>query len=481
MADGSAAALLGVGVGLSLVLGALIFVLATGRLRALTLVGQKAAELRHQEMHDPLTGLPNRALTMDRFEQMIARNHRNGTLASVLYIDLDGFKNVNDALGHGVGDRLLQAVGARLTSSLRDTDTIGRMGGDEFVVLIDGATLHSAPELVAERALEVIRQPYEIDGASTPITITASVGIAAGQHKSPDDLLREADMALYRAKAIGRNCFESFHPEADADLTRRYELEFDLRSALELDQLRLVYQPIYNLEDLAPVSTEALLRWTHPMLGNVTPDEFIPLHGGQRPDHRGRSVGARARLPADRGVAPPRSRAARLRERVRPPARSRLHRRRRAARARDQRPRPDRADPRGHRDHADAQHRRDRAAAARPQGAGHPDRDRRLRHRLLQPGLPATVPGRLLKIDRTFTDAITHPSDREVLIQTLVQLGKNLGLTTLAEGVETTVQMDYLRSLGVDMVQGFLLARPLEVGDLERHVNRLARPAALAP
>src|SRR6185437_7575278 len=118
---------------------------------------------------------------------------------------------------------------------------------------------------------------YDIDGANAPIVITASIGIAAGQHKPPDDLLREADMALYRAKAIGRNCYEAFHPDADADLTRRYELEFELRSALENNELRLVYQPIYDLDDLEPVSVEALLRWRHPVLGDVGPDEFIPL------------------------------------------------------------------------------------------------------------------------------------------------------------------------------------------------------------
>jgi diguanylate cyclase (GGDEF)-like protein len=462
---------------LSLLLAALIYVLATGRLRALSMVSQKAAELRHQTMHDALTGLPNRALTMDRFEQIIARNLRNGTYASVLYLDLDGFKNVNDALGHAVGDRLLQAVGARLTSSLRDMDTIGRMGGDEFVILIDGATLHSAPELVAERALEVIRQPFDLDGTTASISITASVGIASGQHTSADDLLCEADMALYRAKAIGRNCVEAFHPEADADLTRRYELEFDLRSALERDQLRLVYQPIYDLHDLTPVSVEALLRWQHPTLGAVGPDEFIPLMeaSGQIIE-----VGRWVLEQACRQTAEWHARGHDLRVCVNVSGR--------------QLDRDSIVDDVRHAleisgldptaltvevtettlmNNIDTTARRLREVKALGVQIAIDDFGTGYSSLAYLQRFPADC----LKIDRTFTDAISHPSDREVLIQALVQLGKNLGLTTLAEGVETTVQMDYLRSLDVDLVQGFLLARPLEPAALEAHVSRLARRA----
>jgi diguanylate cyclase (GGDEF)-like protein len=473
--DDAALALLCAGIALSAVLAVLIFVLATGRLRALTVVSEKSAELRHQALHDMLTGLPNRALIMDRFEQMISRNRRSGTSGAVLYLDLDGFKNVNDTLGHAVGDRLLQAVAARLTSSLRDTDTIGRMGGDEFVVLIDGATLLSAPELVAERALDVIRAQFEIDGVANPVAVTASIGIASGHHRSADDLLREADMALYRAKAVGKNGYEAFHPDKDTDLTRRYELEFDLRTALDSNQFRLVYQPIYSLDDLSPVGCEALLRWEHPTMGSVPPDEFIPLleSSGQIVE-----VGRWVLHVACKQTALWRSHGHELRICVNVSGR--------------QLDRDSIVD--------------DVTSALQASGLDpnaltieitetaltrNIDTTASRLRQIKELGVQVAIddfgtgysslaylqrfPVDCLKIDRTFTNAITHPTDSDVLIQTLVQLGKSLGLTTLAEGVESTTQIDYLRGQHVDLVQGFLLAKPLEAGDLESHVLRLTR------
>ena len=471
----AALALLGGGIGLSLVLAALVFVLATGRELARTLVDQKAAQLHHQALHDPLTGLPNRALVMDRFEQMITRTHRNGTEAAVLYLDLDGFKSINETLGHATGDRLLQAVAARLTSTLRDSDTIGRLGGDEFVVLIDGATLMTAPELVAERALDMLRQPFDLDDTSQPITITASMGVAAGRHESPEDLLREADMALYRAKATGRNRYELFRPDTDTDLARRYELEFDLRTALDRNQFHLVYQPIYQLDDLTPVSTEALLRWTHPTLGNITPDEFIPIleASGQIND-----VGRWVLHQACTQTATWRNHGLPLRVCVNVSARQLDH------------------------DTIIS----DVANALTSSGlepdaltievtetalTRNIDATARRLHELKALGVHIAIddfgtgycslaylqrfPADCLKIDRTFINAITHPTDRHILIQTLIQLGKDLGLTTLAEGVETTTQIDYLRTQHVDLIQGFLLAQPLPPNQLETHIQRLTK------
>ena len=142
----------------------LLFLLGTGRALALQLVSERTGELRYQALHDALTGLPNRTLTMDRIEQLLARSRRTRTSGAALYVDVDEFKNVNDTLGHAAGDRLLVAVAARLTSALRGADTVGRMGGDEFVVLIDGGELDSGPVLVAERLLAVMRQPFELDG-----------------------------------------------------------------------------------------------------------------------------------------------------------------------------------------------------------------------------------------------------------------------------------------------------------------------------
>ncbi len=157
------------------------------------------------------------------------------------------------------------------------------MGGDEFVVLIDGVSLNSSPELVAQRLLDVMRQPFALGDAASPLTVNTSVGIAMGDRTNPGDLLRDADVALYQAKAAGKNRYEIFHPEMQTEISECIELEFDLRSALQDDQFRLDYQPIYNLDDISLVAVEALLRWQHPRRGLIQPDEFVPIleHSGQ--------------------------------------------------------------------------------------------------------------------------------------------------------------------------------------------------------
>ncbi len=172
------------GIIISLLLGALIYLLGTGRARTRSLVEQRTDELQFHALHDSLTALPNRALIMDRIDQLLARGRRNGTAGAALCIDLDDFKNVNDSLGHEAGDQLLQAVALRLASTLRGADTIGRMGGDEFVVLIDGSDPHVLPELVAERLLAVMKKPFELDQFSRSLQITTSIGIAVGDRPS---------------------------------------------------------------------------------------------------------------------------------------------------------------------------------------------------------------------------------------------------------------------------------------------------------
>jgi diguanylate cyclase (GGDEF)-like protein len=172
-------------------------------------------QIRYQAVHDSLTGLPNRALILDRAEQMLAHAQRSSVPVGALFIDLDGFKEVNDTLGHGAGDQLLQAVAERLTTTMRAQDSVGRLGGDEFVVLVDGLTVDAGPEVVAERLLEVLREPFVLDVAlgRIPVQLTASIGIAAGTHPSAAELLRDADIALYRSKAAGKDKFVVFQPE----------------------------------------------------------------------------------------------------------------------------------------------------------------------------------------------------------------------------------------------------------------------------
>ena len=474
--DRSAFLLLACGLAISLLFAILVLVLGTGRARALQLVGQRTGELRHQALHDALTGLPNRALIMDRIDQLLARNRRQGTTGAALYIDLDDFKNVNDTLGHEAGDRLLVAVAHRLTGALRDADTIGRMGGDEFVVLIDGASLGAAPDMVAQRLLNVMRQPFELDGAMMPLAVNTSIGIAVGDRPTGGDLLRDADVALYEAKAAGKNRYEFFFPEMQAEISRRIDLEFELRSAMEADQFRLVYQPIYSLDDLTVVGVEALLRWDSPSHGPIEPAEFIPIveQTGQILE-----IGRWVLNQACRQAAVWHSRGDTMAISVNVSGRQL--------------------------DHDDiVQHVRE-ALASSGLGPGslvvevtesclmHNATATAVRLRAIRDlGVQIAIddfgtgysslaylqqfPVDCLKIDRSFTHAITTSAESKALIRTLVQLGKDVGLKTLAEGVETTGEMDQLRREQVNEAQGFLLSRPLDAATLEALILEPARP-----
>jgi diguanylate cyclase (GGDEF)-like protein len=274
------------GVALSMMLGLLMLVLSTGRSRALALVrektselSQKNRELAHQALHDTLTGLPNRALVLDRTEQLLKRAARPpGAIVGALFIDVDGFKHVNDNLGHAAGDQLLVTVGERLQSAVRDGDTVGRLGGDEFVVLGEFSAGEATVNRLADRLTDALREPIELDEGRRTISITASVGVAVGRYVTPDALLRDADLALYAAKAAGKDRYALFDASAKTPVKDRVELQADLSSAAQEGQFFLLYQPIFKLPSRELVGVEALLRWRHPR-GNVIvpPDEFIPL------------------------------------------------------------------------------------------------------------------------------------------------------------------------------------------------------------
>ncbi len=283
----NAIALLGGGLLLSFVLGLLVLVLATGRRRALSIVREKThelseknRELAHQALHDPLTGLPNRALVLDRAEQLLARTARQpGIVAGALFIDLDGFKHVNDNFGHAAGDVVLKTVGERLLQTVREEDTVGRIGGDEFVVLGEMGLGEATLDLLADRLTEVLREPVELEDGRKISSQTVSIGVARGPHANPDALLRDADLALYAAKAAGKDRYVLFDPTMGALTQGRPELEADLRAAVENadEQFCLLYQPIYDLAGDRLVGVEALIRWRHPKRGVVAPDSFIPL------------------------------------------------------------------------------------------------------------------------------------------------------------------------------------------------------------
>ena len=233
--------------------------------------------LTHQALHDPLTGLPNRALLLDRVEQALRRLERHPARVAVLFLDLDRFKVVNDSLGHAAGDRLLVDVGDRLAATSRPGDTVARFGGDEFVVLCEELQHDDRAVAIAERFAEALARPFAYEGRE--LSLTASVGIASSVEADADPaaLLRDADAAMYRAKERGRARYQLFDTALRDQAVDRLDLELDLRGALERGELQVAYQPIVSLGHDRVVGAEALLRWHHPERGSLIPDDFLDV------------------------------------------------------------------------------------------------------------------------------------------------------------------------------------------------------------
>lgn len=234
-------------------------------------------QLSHQAFHDRLTNLPNRALFMDRLDHALARAARRDNSVALLFMDLDQFKTINDTLGHKAGDQLLQGVGQRLQSCLRPGDTAARFGGDEFTLLLEDIVGIGDAIMTAERIAEYLKVPFTLEGHDVFVTTSIGIAISMSAQERPDDLLRNADMALYEAKYKGKNRYAMFDPRMNSRTWERLELETDLRRALESDEFSLAYQPIVELETGAVVEVEALLRWNHPKRGLLMPAQFLPL------------------------------------------------------------------------------------------------------------------------------------------------------------------------------------------------------------
>ncbi|MGP8221979.1 MAG: putative bifunctional diguanylate cyclase/phosphodiesterase [Acidimicrobiales bacterium] len=465
------------GILLSLLFASLIYVLGTGRSRALLLVHERTDQLRYQALHDSLTGLPNRALIIDRIDQMLARARREHTPVAALFLDLDNFKDINDTWGHNAGDVLLAGVGARLSSALREEDTIGRLGGDEFVVLVEGASLAAGAEVVAQRILEVLETPFAIPGSNVPLVVTASIGIAEGDRSTPEELLGNADVALYQAKAAGKQRAVTFSSSMQHDADDHRHLDIALHGALEAGQFFLVYQPTVDLSTGAFTGVEALLRWRHPERGVVMPDEFIPAlesSGLIVP------VGGWVLQAACRQGAAWLSQGYRIAVSVNISARQ-LEQDRIVA---------------------------DVHGALSASGLDPHMLILEIAETTLMREVQATVarlkllkalglriaiddfgtgysslvhlrqfPIDVVKIDRSFVSRIADSSESAAIVHTLVQLGKVLGLETIAAGIETSDQRMYARAENVGIGQGFLFARPLEV----EAVDRLLRDSAGQP
>ncbi len=442
-------------------------------------LARRQQELVFMATHDALTGLPNRTLILDRAEQLVARGRRERQLCAALFIDLDGFKAVNDGLGHQAGDDLLRSVAARLESTIREADTLGRLGGDEFVILAEGATLAAGPELVAERLLDALRQPFEIAAAPNGrVTVTASIGIAIAADHSAQDLLRDADIAMYRAKLTGRNRYTVFESGMQDAASTRVEFEMQLRDAVARRELHLVYQPLFSLDRLTPIRVEALLRWERPGQRPVSPELFVPLleESGLIADV-GRWVLAEAcgcaaewaRNGFQIGVAVNVSAVQLERDEIVSDVADAIEQSgidpamltieiTETALMRD------------------AEQTAERLREIKALGVRLSIDDFGTGYSSL--AYLQRFPVDELKIDRSFISRLDGSSQRDALIRTFVELGRALEIETIAEGIEDEAALELLRTERCDLGQGYLFARPMTA---DRCRAFLAETGALRP
>ncbi|MBY0432229.1 MAG: diguanylate cyclase, partial [Rhodospirillales bacterium] len=243
----------------------------------ITLRKQTEERLNYQANHDPLTSLPNRTLFHERLSRGLARAHRNHVTVAVLFLDLDHFKQINDTYGHLVGDLLLQAVSERLSNCTRQGDTVARLAGDEFTIILEDLADFRDAAVVAEKILRQLAEPFLLDGHR--LTVTTSIGISLFPSDGEDiqTLVHNADAAMYRTKKLSRNAYQFYSEELNAQAFERLTLESYLRHALDRDELRLFYQPVFDLASGAIIGAEALLRWQHPEVGMVMPMQFLPI------------------------------------------------------------------------------------------------------------------------------------------------------------------------------------------------------------
>ncbi len=458
----------------------LMFLLVLGRLLGLvSIIQANEAKALHDARHDSLTGLANRVLFNERVEDLVAR--KTSGVVSVLFVDLDDFKIVNDSLGHEAGDRLLVTVAERLQQCIRGNDVVARLSGDEFAVLLESAVDRQDAIAVAERVRDSLETPVEI--GDREVRVSASIGIAVQRHddvEQADALLRAADVAMYRAKRKGKGRFEFFERDMQFEAIERLDLKTDLQSALDRGQLELYYQPIIRVRGKKLVSVEALLRWNHPTRGLVEPDRFIPLA-----EQTGLIV------PIGRWV---------LREACRQVVRWRKEF-------------PDTApegvcvnlsvrqlhDPRLLEDVADAL----RESSLEPPALTleitesmlieETDRGSRALEQLEAMQVRIAIddfgtgysslsylrrfPVDTIKIDRSFVQEMIESKTSQSLVRAVVDLAHSLNVDTVAEGVETQDQFDTLASLKCDRVQGYLISRPVPANGLAQLLGQATQEA----
>ena len=441
-------------------------------------------DLVHQAFHDALTGLANKALFRDRMNQAIARIERTHKYVAVLFLDLDNFKMINDSLGHLMGDELLVAVAEVLVGCLRSGDTAARLGGDEFAVLIEDADNHDAVIRLADRILAALRKPILVGTQS--VLVTASIGITFGVSDSDgEQLLSNADLAMYMAKNQGKNRYEEFQDQMHTAVVTRLELEADLRRAVIGDEFIVHYQPILDLAGGEIVGFEALVRWQHPEKGLLQPADFIPFAEEiGLIDAIDRYVlaeaGSQARSWQEAGLA-----RSDLQISVNLSAREMIDTS--IAASVSESLRTSGFEPKNLIiEITESAVMRDLEAAVRNLRAL-ADLGVRVAIDDFGTGYSSLshleqLPIDILKIDRSFVSTVAERAQLTHLCRAIVQLAGTLGLTTIAEGVESELQAERLREIGCLLAQGFHLGMPLSAeatGDLLR--ARLAAPSARPP
>ncbi len=443
-----------------------------GRPKYLVIVIDDVTEARKAEQrivylahHDALTGLANRTTLAQRIDEAAAQFSCSTSQFNFLLLDLDRFKVVNDTLGHPAGDALLRDVGQRLQSVLRQTDVLARLGGDEFAIIqMTAGNQREAAMCLADRIIATLSKPFEVEGKEVNVGTCVGIALAPEHGTSPDDLLKKADLALYRAKSGGRNRYCAFEPEMSEVASTRHEIEIDLRHALDRNELELHYQPIIETWSRQACGVEALIRWRHPIKGLIAPDEFIPLAeetGLIAPIGQWvlRTACAQATTwPADIKLAVNLS-AVQLRVADLPevimgilrgcglsPARLELEITETAL--------------------------IDSAAECVP-----------LLHKFKALGIGVALddfgtgssslsrltmfPFDKIKIDRSFTQNIIERHDCAAIISATLALAHSLDIATTAEGVETDEQLQALRLAGVTSMQGYLFKRPGPASELD--------------
>ncbi|MFS8036853.1 EAL domain-containing protein [Xanthobacter sp. AM11] len=418
---------------------------------------EQESRIRYLAHHDELTGLPNRVLFRGRIEAALCMAQDQGMRTALLYLDLDRFKDVNDTLGHPAGDALLRAVAARLGACVQDPASIARLSGDEFAVISMAPAQPDEAGRLSARIIEELSRPYTILGLTIAVSVSIGIAVADDQDTDPDALLKQADLALYQAKAAGRGTVCVFEPEMDAHLHARLQMEADLRHAMTGHQFELVYQPIYTLASGDLCGFEALLRWRHPRRGLVNPAAFIPLAEETRLIAEiGAWVVRRALI--DARTLPSHLKVAinlspvqlafgnivstvddALRENAIAPGRLELEITETALFTNDPR-------------NLDAL-RRLRSLGVRivldDFGTGYSSLSHLLRFPLDK-----------IKIDRSFVQDMTEQSDSAAIVEAVAALACRLGMTTTAEGIETAEQLTVARKAGCTEVQGHFLGAP---------------------